>query len=109
MKAFNGIMPAQEAFESRRDRYGPRRCWGFWPVPCPVRGAEFEGRDAVGLIGEVEVDALMKFGKARGFDLEPEMQRIYKKDEEALGRLFALSLKFKNIRPEGADLGSNHV
>jgi len=50
-----------------------------------------------GVIGEVEVDQLMKFGKARGFDLEPEMQRIYKKDEEALARLFGLSLKFKTF------------
>ena len=50
-----------------------------------------------GPIGEVEVDQLMKFGKARGFDLEPEMQRIYKKDEDALARLFGLSLKFKTF------------
>jgi hypothetical protein len=50
-----------------------------------------------GPTSEVDVDQLMKFGKARGFDLEPEMQRIYKKDEDALGRLFALSLKFKKF------------
>ena len=50
-----------------------------------------------GPINEVDVDQLMKFGKARGFDLQPEMQRIYKKDEEALARLFKLSLSFKTL------------
>lgn len=66
-----------------------------WSSSADAQGA----KDATpfGPIGEVEVDQLMKFGKARGFDLEPEMQRIYKKDEEALGRLFGLSLKFKTF------------
>jgi len=50
-----------------------------------------------GPIGEVDVDQLMKFGRTRGFDLQPEMARIYKKDEEALGRLFGLSLGFKRF------------
>ena len=59
-----------------------------------------------GPIGEVDVDQLMKFGKARGFDLQPEMQRIYKKDEEALGRLFALSLKFKTFDRKARTYGS---
>lgn len=50
-----------------------------------------------GPISEVDVDQLMKFGRTKGFDLEPEMQRIYKKDEEALAHLFGLSLKFKKF------------
>jgi hypothetical protein len=50
-----------------------------------------------GQISEVDVDQLMKFGRARDFDLQPEMDRIYKKDEEALARLFRLSLKFKKF------------
>ena len=44
-------------------------------------------------------------GRARGFDLQPELERIYKKDESALARLFGLSLKFKkfdrNVRAYG--------
>src|SRR3981081_2281318 len=57
------------------------------------------GKDATpfGPIGEVDVDQLMKFARARGFDLQPEMQRIYKKDEDALARLFGLSLGFKRF------------
>jgi hypothetical protein len=50
-----------------------------------------------GPISEVDVDQLMRFARARGFDLQPEMQRIYKKDEEALARLFGLSLGFKRF------------
>jgi hypothetical protein len=66
-----------------------------WSTPVKAQGS----KDATpfGPIGEVDVDQLMKFGKARGFDLQPEMQRIYKKDEDALGRLFGLSLKFKTF------------
>ena len=58
-----------------------------------------------GPISEVDVDQLMKFGRARGFDLEPEMQRIYKKDEEALARLFGLSLKFKKFNRNARTYG----
>lgn len=50
-----------------------------------------------GPLGEVEIDQLIKFGRARGFDLQPELERVYKKDEEALARLFGLSLKFKKF------------
>jgi hypothetical protein len=50
-----------------------------------------------GPLGEVEIDQLIKFGRARGFDLQPELERVYKKDEAALGRLFGLSLKFKRF------------
>jgi len=39
----------------------------------------------------------MKFARPRGFDLESEMPRIEKKDEDALARLFRLSLKFKRF------------
>ena len=63
----------------------------------PVQAQNPKDAAPFGPIGEVEVDQLMKFGKARGFDLQPEMQRIYKKDEEALARLFGLSLKFKTF------------
>jgi ABC-type nitrate/sulfonate/bicarbonate transport system substrate-binding protein len=48
---------------------------------------------------------LIKFGRVRGFDLQPELERIYKKDEAALARLFGLSLRFKkfdrNVRAYG--------
>lgn len=50
-----------------------------------------------GPISEVDIDQLIKFGRARGFDLQPEMERVYKKDEDALARLFGLSLKFKKF------------
>src|ERR1700730_9478297 len=50
-----------------------------------------------GPINEVDIDQLMKFGRVRGFDLQPEMERVYKKDEDALARLFGLSLKFKKF------------
>lgn len=59
-----------------------------------------------GPISEVDVDQLMKFGRARGFDLQPEMQRVYKKDEDALARLFALSLKFKKFDRNARTYGS---
>jgi hypothetical protein len=58
-----------------------------------------------GPIGEVDVDQLMKFGRARGFDLQPEMQRIYKKDEDALARLFGLSLGFKKFNKNARTYG----
>ena len=74
-------------------------------LPRPVQAQNPKDATPFGPIGEVDVDQLMKFGRARGFDLQPEMQRIYQKDEEALARLFALSLKFrrfdKNARTYG--------
>jgi len=66
-------------------------------LPRPVQAQNPKDATPFGPIGEVDVDQLMKFGRARGFDLQPEMQRIYQKDEEALARLFALSLKFKKF------------
>src|ERR1700730_16039544 len=62
-----------------------------------VSAQESKEATPFGPISEVDVDQLMKFGKARGFDLQPEMQRVYKKDEDALARLFRLSLKFKRF------------
>jgi hypothetical protein len=66
-------------------------------LPRPVKAQNPKDATPFGPIGEVDVDQLMKFGRARGFDLQPEMQRIYQKDEDALARLFALSLKFKKF------------
>ena len=63
----------------------------------PVQAQNPKDATPFGPIGEVDVDQLMKFGRARGFDLQPEMQRIYKKDEDALARLFGLSLGFKRF------------
>lgn len=50
-----------------------------------------------GPLDEVDMDQLIKFGQARGFDLQPELEKIYSKDERALARLFGLSLKFKKF------------
>ena len=63
----------------------------------PVVAQDLGNGMPFGPITEVDIDQLMKFGRARGFDLQPEMERVYKKDEEALGRLFGLSLKFKKF------------
>jgi hypothetical protein len=67
------------------------------PLSGPVKAQGSNDATPFGPIGEVDVDQLMKFAKPRGFDLEPEMQRVYKKDEDALARLFGLSLKFKRF------------
>jgi hypothetical protein len=63
----------------------------------PIQAQNPKDATPFGPIGEVDVDQLMKFARARGFDLQPEMQRIYKKDEDALARLFGLSLGFKRF------------
>lgn len=63
----------------------------------PVQAQSSNVAAPFGQISEVDVDQLMKFGRARDFDLQPEMERIYKKDEEALARLFRFSLKFKKF------------
>ena len=71
----------------------------------PLQAQTSNERLPYGPLGEVEMDQLIKFGRARGFDLQPELERIYKKDETALARLFGLSLKFKrfdrNVRAYG--------
>jgi hypothetical protein len=56
-----------------------------------------DDRVPFGPLDEVDMDQLIKFGRARGFDLQPELERIYKKDERALARLFGLSLRFKKF------------
>ncbi|HZJ38477.1 MAG TPA: hypothetical protein VFD18_04835 [Chthoniobacterales bacterium] len=63
----------------------------------PVRAQYLDDRVPFGPLDEVDIDQLIKFGKARGFDLQPELERIYKRDEQALARLFNLSLKFKKF------------
>jgi hypothetical protein len=50
-----------------------------------------------GKIGETDVDRLEQFAKKSGFDWEPEMKRVYEKDEEALARFFKLSLAFSKL------------
>jgi hypothetical protein len=50
-----------------------------------------------GRIGDADVDRLAEFAKKSGFNLKPEMERVYKKDEEALARLFKFSLSFKTL------------
>src|SRR5207244_12521250 len=50
-----------------------------------------------GQIGDADIDRLAQFAKKSGFDLKPEMERVYKKDEEALARLFKFSLAFKTL------------
>ena len=50
-----------------------------------------------GPVGEADVDRLAEFAKKSGFDLKREMERVYKKDQEALARLFKFSLAFKTL------------
>src|SRR5439155_20629525 len=58
-----------------------------------------------GPIGDAGVDRLAEFAKKSGFDLKPEMERVYKKDEEALARLFKFSLAFKSLDPNARAYG----
>ena len=69
----------------------------FLALARPLQAQSSNNAAPFGQISEVDVDQLMKFGRARDFDLQPEMDRIYKKDEEALARLFRFSLKFKKF------------
>jgi hypothetical protein len=50
-----------------------------------------------GRLGEADVDRLAEFAKNQGFDFKPEMERVYKKDEDALVRLFKFSLAFNKL------------
>jgi hypothetical protein len=50
-----------------------------------------------GPVGDADVDRLAEFAKKSGFDLKPEIDRVYEKDEEALARLFRFSLLFKTL------------
>ena len=63
----------------------------------PVRAQNSDDRVPFGPLDEVDMDQLIKFGRARGFDLQPELERIYKKDQRALARLFNLSLRFNKF------------
>src|SRR5204862_5077096 len=63
----------------------------------PVKAQNPNDGIPFGPLDEVDMDQLIKFPRARGFELQPELERIYKKDERALARLFALSLKFKKF------------
>ena len=50
-----------------------------------------------GPISDADVDRLTEFAKKSGFDLKSEMERVYRKDEEALARLFKFSVTFKTL------------
>jgi hypothetical protein len=63
----------------------------------PLDAQDSNSATPFGPLNEVDVDQLIKLGRRRGFDLQPEMQRVYRKDEEALARLFSLSLAFKKF------------
>ncbi|MDP9003703.1 MAG: hypothetical protein M3N12_02815, partial [Verrucomicrobiota bacterium] len=63
----------------------------------PLQAEETSEATPFGPITEVDIDQLMKFAKARGFDLRTEIARVERKDEEALARLFNLSAKFKRF------------
>lgn len=78
----------------------------IFALPQPVQAQSSNDPAPFGPISEVDVDQLMKFGRARGFDLQPEMVRIYKKDEEALARLFGLTLKFKKFDRNARSYGN---
>jgi hypothetical protein len=58
-----------------------------------------------GQIDDADVDRLAEFAKKSGFDLKPEMERVYKKDEDALARLFKFSLAFKTLDPNARTYG----
>jgi hypothetical protein len=71
---------------------------------CCSAHAQDDGRP-FGEIGDADVDRLAEFAKKSGFDLKPEMERVYKKDEEALARLFKFSLVFKTLDPNARAYG----
>ena len=50
-----------------------------------------------GPLDEVDMDQFIKFARARGFDLQLELERIYSKDELALARLFNFSLRLRKF------------
>ena len=62
-----------------------------------------------GRIGDADVDRLAEFAKKSGFDLKPEMERVYKKDEEALARLFKLLSRIQDTRHECAHLRTDSL
>jgi hypothetical protein len=58
-----------------------------------------------GPIGDADVDRLAEFGKKSGFDLKPEIERVYEHDEAALARLFQFSLAFNSLDPNARAYG----
>jgi hypothetical protein len=58
-----------------------------------------------GQISDADVDRLAGFAKKSGFDLTPEMERVYKKDGAALARLFKFSLTFKTLDANARSYG----
>lgn len=50
-----------------------------------------------GAVGPKEVAQLETFAAAQGFDLIGDLQLAYAKDDAALGRVFALSLRFTKL------------
>jgi hypothetical protein len=95
MKAFNKLHPSGRL--NRATAILSLAVFATLAISLPVNAQSSNVAAPFGQISEVDVDQLMKFGRARDFDLQPEMERIYKKDEEALARLFRLSLKFKKF------------
>lgn len=58
-----------------------------------------------GLMGPKEIDHLDAYAKKEGVDLMGDMKRAYQKDEEALGRVFAFSLKFPKLNRDAKTYG----
>lgn len=50
-----------------------------------------------GRIGPAEIDRLEAYARKQGVDLMADIHRAYQKDEEALTRVFAFSLKFSKL------------
>lgn len=63
----------------------------------PVNAQSSNDRVPFGPLDEVDMDQFIKFAKARGFDLQVELEHIYNKDEGALARLFNFSLRLKKF------------
>jgi len=92
-----------------KDTFSRHFCLKRWPLitglalsailtfALPIQAQYLDDRVPFGPLDEVDIDQLIKFARTRGFELQPELERIYKKDEAALARLFGLSLKFKKF------------
>lgn len=58
-----------------------------------------------GFIGPKELDHLAAYAKKEGTDLMGDMNLAYQKDEAALARVFAFSLKFKKLNRDAKAYG----
>lgn len=58
-----------------------------------------------GRMGPKELDRLEAYTKKEGVDLMGDTKRAYQKDEEALGRVFAFSLKFTKLDRDARTYG----